>query len=262
MTGELKAAIKTDAVVEQIWPAVGLAGYRGSVAHGTVGDITDDVDIIGTFIAPVNHYFGLTRLDHVERIGIAEKYDFALFEIGKYFRLLLKSNPNVVSLLWLPDNLYIIQSDWGKELIANRDMFMSKKLYKSFGGYAYGQLRRMTHSCTEQAYQGKRRREQFQRFGYDCKNAAHLIRLLRMGIEALTTGEINVARHDAKQLKEIKAGMWTLEQIEVEAKRLQALLDEAFVRSSLPAHPSFRKAEALLIDILKHGLVIKGSVHD
>ena len=250
MTGELKAAISSDEAIQNVWPLVGLAGYRGSVAHGTAGDIIDDVDIGGVFIPPKSHYFGLTRLNHVERIGVAGKYDFALFEIKKYFRLLLKSNPNVLSLLWLPQNLYIVQSDWGKQLLENRSLFMSKHLYKSFGGYAYGQLRRMTHPCTNQAFQGKKRRERFERFGYDCKNAAHLIRLLRMGIESLVTGEINVARHDAKQLKEIKAGEWTLGQVETEAERLQKLLDEAFVKSALPAKPDYKKAEMLLMDIL------------
>jgi predicted nucleotidyltransferase len=251
MTGELRVAIGCDDVISQTWPSVGLAGYRGSVAHGTAGDVIDDVDVGGVFIAPVNHYFGLTHLEHIERIGVAEKYDFALFELRKYVRLLLKSNPNVLSLLWLPQNLYIIQAEWGKLLIDNRQMFLSKRLYKTFGGYAYDQLRRMTHPCTDQAYQGKRRRERFERFGYDCKNAAHLIRLLRMGIEALVTGEINVARHDAKQLKEIKRGDWSLGQIEKEAARLQGLLDEAFVKCELPARPDYQAAERLLINILK-----------
>jgi len=250
MTGELRAAIESDEQLYMAWPTVGLAGYRGSVAHGTAGDVIDDIDVGGVFIAPISHYFGLARFEHIERVGVMDRYDFALFEIRKYVRLLLKSNPNVLSLLWLPQNLYIVQRNWGHRLIENRSIFMSKALYKSFGGYAYGQLQRMIHSCTDQAFQGKKRRERFEKFGYDCKNAAHLIRLLRMGIEALSTGEINVARHDAKQLKEIKRGEWRLDQIENEAERLQHLLDEAFVRSTLPAKPDYAKAEQLLISIL------------
>ena len=254
MTGELRVAIESDAAINNTWPMMGLAGYRGSTAHGTAGDIIDDIDVVGVFIAPETHYFGLTPIEHIERIGVEGKYDFALFEIRKYFRLLLKSNPNVLSLLWLPQNLYIVQNNWGKELIENRDIFMSKKLYQSFGGYAYGQLRRMTHSCTDQAYQGAKRRERFEKFGYDCKNAAHLIRLLRMGIEALLTGEINVARHDAKQLKEIKRGDWSRAKIELEATRLQHLLDDAFVKCELPARPNYRKAEELLVSILMENM--------
>ena len=116
MKKELKAAIESDETINNIWPKIGLAGYRGSIAHGTAGDIIDDIDIGGVFIAPETNYLGLTSLEHIERIEIADKYDFALFEIRKYFRLLLKSNPNVLSLLWLPQNLYVVQNDWGKRI--------------------------------------------------------------------------------------------------------------------------------------------------
>ena len=54
-----------------------------------------------------------------------------------------------------------------------------------------------------------------------------------MGIEALSTGEINVERHDAPQLKEIKYGQWTKEQVIKESTRLQVLLEEALVKSKL-----------------------------
>jgi len=247
MSKKLLECIKQKHEINKIWPRIGLSGYRGSVAHGTAGDVIDDIDIIGVFIAPKNHYFGLTQIEYLESV---DDYDFALFEIRKYIRLLLKSNPNVLSLLWLPDNLYINRSWWGKCLIQNRNIFMSKALYKSFGGYAYGQLRRMTHGCTDQAYQGRKRKERFEKFGYDCKNASHLIRLLRMGIEALTTGEINVARHDAKELRSIKQGHWSLQKVESEADRLMKLLDVAFVNCNLPNKPDFQSAEIILTSIL------------
>lgn len=250
MNKELLASINSESSISNVWPNIILAGYRGSLAHGTAGDIIDDIDIGGVFISPINHYFGLTRLEHIEKVDVNDKYDFALFEIRKYFGLLLKSNPNVLSLLWLPDNLYLVQTELGKKIIDNRTLFVSKHLHKSFGGYAFGQLRRMTRCCSDKAYQGKKRKERFERFGYDCKNAAHLIRLLRMGIEVLSTGEINVARHDALQLKEIKRGDWSLSQIEKEADRLNSLLDLALVNSKLPERPDYKKAEQLLINIL------------
>lgn len=251
MTNELRAAIESDNIINDIWPRIGLAGYVGSISHGTAGSIIDDIDVCGVFISRRGHYLGLSPLEHIARTKIAEKYDFALFEIKKYFRLLLGSNPNVLSLLWIPQNMFVVRSDWGKRILESRKLFISKKLYKTFGGYAFGQLRRMTRLCTKQAYQGAKRRERFEKFGYDCKNAAHLIRLLKMGIEALSTGEINVYRHDAKLLKEIKSGQWTLRQVETEAHRLQRLLDEAFVRCKLPNAPDFQKAEKLLIEILE-----------
>jgi predicted nucleotidyltransferase len=250
MNIDLSKAIQSDRDVMEAWHEMGLAGYVGSIAHGTAGDVIDDIDLMGVYIAPASHYYGLTSFEHVSKVGVAEHYDFALYEIRKYFRLLLKSNPNVISLLWLPENMYVTRSWWGQMLLERRSMFMSKMLYKSFGGYAHAQLQKMTRASTDQAYQGAKRRQRYEQFGYDCKNAAHLIRLLRMGIEALTTGEINVQRHDAPQLKDIKLGSWTLEQVEYEANRLNQLLDEALVKSNLQEKPDRARAERLLIYIL------------
>ncbi len=250
MNKELRAAIDSDEALRDAWQNVGISGYRGSFAHGTAGDVIDDIDVGGVFIAPVENYFGLTHIEHVDRVCVADKYDFCLYEIRKYFRLMLKSNPNVLSWLFLPENMYLDMAPWGRYIVKNRHIFMSKAMYKSYGGYAYGQLKRMTRPCTNQAFQGKKRRERFEKFGYDCKNAAHLIRLLRMGIEALTSGEIQVERNDAVELKEIKYGEWSLEKVGSEAERLQKLLDEAYVRSPLPPKPDFKKAEELLVEIL------------
>lgn len=248
--GELRAAIAADIAIANIWPRVGLAGYRGSLAHGMAGDILDDIDIMGVFVAPPNHYLGLTKLDGIERPPKNSKFDFVLYEITKFIRLLLKGNPNVLCMLWLEENSYIHRTDWAKKLIENRDIFLSKQLYKSFSGYAYGQLKRMTHPNFE-GYQSSKRRERFQQYGFDCKNASTLIRLMRMGIEALTTSEVIVLRHDAAQLLEIKRGEWTKEQVEKEADRLGKLMEEALVRSSLPNRPDYQKAEEIVVDIVK-----------
>lgn len=251
MKASLEHAIASNDRLNNIWQGIGLAGYVGSISHGTAGDIIDDIDVAGVYIAPVNHYFGMTPCDHFCQCDIADDYDFSLYEIRKYISLCFKSNPNVLSLLWLPDNMYIAKNHWGEELIANRSLFMTKQLYKTFGGYAYGQLQRMTRCCTGQAYQGKKRRERYEKYGYDCKNAQNLIRILRQGVEALATGEINVYRHDNKVLKAIKNGEWSLNEVSAEALRLQILLDEALVTSRLPDAPDFDKTERLLIGILQ-----------
>lgn len=43
-------------------------------------------------------------------------------------------------------------------------------------------------------YMGEKRKAMVRKYQYDVKNAAHLIRLLRMGTEFLTTGELQVYR--------------------------------------------------------------------
>jgi hypothetical protein len=107
---------------------------------------------------------------------------------------------------------------------------------------------------------GAKRRELVRRVGFDAKNAAHLIRLLRMGIEFLVEGELHVERADAAQLLEIKRGEWLLERVKEEAERLFRLAEEAYVRSTLPPKPDQWQAEQLCMEIISryHGLAVPG----
>jgi len=90
------------------------------------------------------------------------------------------------------------------------------------------------------------------------KHAAHLVRLLRMCVEFLSTGQLNVFREDASELKDIKQGKWSLEKIKKEAEDLFALSREALVKSPLPPHPDKAKAESLLLKIIKAELELTG----
>ena len=99
-------------------------------------------------------------------------------------------------------------------------------------------------------YMGAKRKELVKRVGYDAKHAAHLIRILRMGIEFLMEGELHVERADAEQLLEIKRGEWTIDKVKTEAERLFRQAEEAYVRSVLPAQPDRDRAERLCMEIV------------
>ncbi len=51
------------------------------------------------------------------------------------------------------------------------------------------------------------------RFGYDCKHAMHLVRLLKMGLELLRSGRVNVWREDAEELLAIQSGAWAYDEL-------------------------------------------------
>lgn len=212
-----------------------LAGYMGSHSHGTYippkkGGI-DDKDIMGICIPPKSFYFGLQKFEQLQ--VFVQEYDIVIYEIRKFINLLLKNNPNVMGLLWLPENLYVKRTPIADVLIQNRDIFSSKEAYKSFTGYAYSQLLKMEkHECN--GFLGSKRKQLIEDHGYDTKNAAHLIRLLRMGIEFLCTGEVNVFRDDAKQLIAIKKGQYSIEKIKEMAEDLFKVSQQALITSKLP----------------------------
>jgi uncharacterized protein len=75
---------------------------------------------------------------------------------------------------------------------------------------------------------------------------------LRMGIEFLETGELNVYRAaDADEIRAIKRGLWTLDQVKQEVDRLSGRIAAARDHSALPAEPDEALAEKLLIDITR-----------
>jgi hypothetical protein len=80
----------------------------------------------------------------------------------------------------------------------------------------YMGMRRTYHK----AYMGAKRWDMVRQFGYDPKNAAHLVRLLHLGYEYLTTGRMNVRRTwDRDMLIQIKTGQWPLEDVKVHAEQ-------------------------------------------
>lgn len=292
--------------------------WRGSLAHGMYvpksdPDSIDDKDVMGVYIAPLEHYLGFGRKDVYEKWE--GEWDCVFYELRKFIGLLLNCNPNVLSLLWVKPNGIIYESPLGERLREHRNLFVTKKAYHSFSGYAHDQFKKMISfnqeaqalmqqleeqlvsfgidpdSCdagnslkrpdgqpfvgvTTQmmevvkrfrgerrrfysgGYMGKKRRELVQRVGYDAKNAAHLIRLLRMSIEFLSEGTLYVERADATELLDIKRGAWPLENVKAEAERLFQLAQEAYVRSLLPAEPERDHAERLCVEMISeyHGL--------
>ena len=103
-------------------------------------------------------------------------------------------------------------------------------------------------------YMGEKRKQLVLEHGYDSKNAAHLIRLLRMCVEFMQEGELHVMRPDAAELLEVKRGEWPLVRIKQESEHLFAAAREARDRSTLPAEPDRERAEALLISIVRDAL--------
>ena len=151
---ELEQAVASHVEMSLVWPRTILAGYRGSVAHGTTDGVTDDIDIMGVYVAPKEHYYGLTQLHHVMTSDdmILGKYDFCMYEVRKFVKLCLAGNPSVLTLLFTPNHLQLKTSNWGRYLVAYRRLFLSKKLFKTFGGYAGGQLKKMMSPCGGKAF--------------------------------------------------------------------------------------------------------------
>lgn len=115
-------------------------------------------------------------------------------------------------------------------------------------------LQRLTHFQKKGeniGYMGDKRKQLVLKHGYDSKNAAHLIRLLRMCVEFMKTGEMIVWRPDFKELLDIKKGLWSLGDVKRLSSELFQVAKEARDASTLPSEPDRQGAQRLLVDILR-----------
>lgn len=81
------------------------------------------------------------------------------------------------------------------------------------------------------------------------KHAMHLVRLLKMGKEALTDGIILVKRPDAQELLDIRHGKWSYEEIVQYAEHLDAQVKALYETTSLPRSVDTKFAANLLMEL-------------
>ncbi len=85
--------------------------------------------------------------------------------------------------------------------------------------------------------------------GYDTKHASHLVRLLRMGEEALTGKGIIVKRPDAKDLLDIRAGLWDYDDLVKWAdEKDKYIRGKLYENSKLPKKPDIKLASKVLME--------------
>ena len=94
-----------------------------------------------------------------------------------------------------------------------------------------------------------------EKYGYDTKHAYHLVRLIRMCREVLTTGKVLVKRPDREELLAIRNGAWTYEQLIDFAEREDKSLNELYNTSTvLPKVPDKEKLDQLCIKLVEKAL--------
>ncbi len=105
----------------------------------------------------------------------------------------------------------------------------------------------------EQYWQWKNNRNEVrgeleEQFGYDTKHAMHLVRLMRMGEEALSQEELIVKRPDAEELLAIRNGAWTYEEILAYADDMDEKIKELYKTTNLPKKPNLKRVSRILME--------------
>ena len=222
----------------------------GSRCYGTATP-NADIDIRGILLPTIEESLSMTELKDIRhekenKKGILE--DVVMYPIQKFFRLAVKSNPSVFEWLFAPDKCIRIMEPAGKMIRNNRLMFLSKEIYPRFKGFAYNEFSSLTKLTGKT---GEKRRKKILKYGYDPKSASNCIRLLEQGIELLETANLIMPRPNCEELKAIKLGKWTYQDIVKRFNSLLKKLDLALKESKLPKKPRFEDADNLLVRIIK-----------
>ncbi|CAN0478640.1 unnamed protein product, partial [Phaeothamnion confervicola] len=147
----------------------------------------------------------------------------------------------------------------GRVVLENRQLFLCPKLWHTFKGYSHQQLKKMN---TPSETKNPKRLASVQAYGYDVKYAYHLVRLLLECIDLLSSGDIHWEKN-APELKEIRAGRYTKEEVVQRSEDLMKQCEVEAGKTQLPNRIRENDVKTLLIDCLEHHYgSLKGIVSD
>ena len=138
------AFLKTE---ERLKDNIILLGLGGSHSYGT-NIPTSDVDVRGIARNTKEDLLGMENF----RQRTDNETDTTVYALNRAIPLFANCNPNMVEMLGLRKEDYFIIDPIGKKLIAEQNMFYSRKAQFSFGGYATAQLRRLQNALARDAY--------------------------------------------------------------------------------------------------------------
>ena len=197
--------------------------YSGSMIYGT-NHADSDTDIRGICVMPKNYYYGLKVFEQFEQKANkgTDTPDMTIYDIKKFFKLAMGCNPNIIELLF----------------VAPHHMFK---------GYAYAQRQKILDKNPI----GKRK-ELVDKYGYDVKFALHLLRLLHEAIELLKSGSLTLPLYCNKELLDIRLGKWKYEDVIRKSEELEKMVDDLYVKTSIPHHPDINKIDGLLVECIEY----------
>jgi uncharacterized protein len=201
----------------------------GSRAFGLAGD-ESDTDRRGIYLPPADLQWSLYGApEQLENDATQECY----WELRKFLILALKANPNILECLYTP--LVETATPIAEELLAMREIFLSKLVYQTYNGYVMSQFKKLEQDLRAAG-------------AVKWKHAMHLIRLLMSGVTALREGfvPVNVAEN-RDLLLAIRGGEMEWDEVNRLRLDLHRRFDEAFTNTKLPERPDYGRANAFLI---------------
>lgn len=124
----------------------------GSELYGTSIIGSSDIDYFGVCIPTKDYILGTQKFELLEertnpsssgRRNISSDNDTTIYSLQKYFKLLSDNNPNVLETLFVNKENIIYSNRAAEEILRYKHIFLSKRAYYKFSGYAFSQKRKL-----------------------------------------------------------------------------------------------------------------------
>ncbi len=110
----------------------------GSQAYG-MATPESDVDIRGIFIPKREYHLGfMKRVEQIE-----SKPETVIYALQKFMKLACDANPNILELLFVPEDCLLEHDECYDRLVKHRKLFLSTKARHTYTGYATAQIHRI-----------------------------------------------------------------------------------------------------------------------
>lgn len=185
--------------------------------------------------------------DPSARAGKGQDYDITIYNIVKYFQLCMEGNPNMVNTLFCPRECVLYSTRLAEFLRENRRLFLHKGCWHKYKGYAYSQMHKMK---TSKPQEGSKRDIIVKRDGFDTKFGYHVVRLLGEVEQILAEGDLDL-RRNKEQLKAIRRGEWTLDELIKWAADKELALEKVYEESELPWGPPEAEIKEVMLECLR-----------
>lgn len=203
-----------------------------------------DLDIRGINMGTLDSILGLESFDIFED----KNTDTVIYSIKRFMELAIKGAPNVLEILFSnPENILYCDEKIGKMLLDNRDMFLSKRIYYSFKGYAKNALK----DAEKRLETNPKKADKY---------AMHYIRLCLEVITLLNGNDLtDVLKNNRDMLMWIRNGSMRhgnkfTEEFYESVRDFENLLEKAYQNSPLPDTVDIKKVSEVLVEMNKENL--------
>ena len=165
------------------------------------------------------------------------------------FFLASQGNPNILDFILCKKSCIIYSDDTGDEISNFGQNFISKQSVSRFLGFAKNHLRSMDGRRKSGIYPEKRK-HLFEAYGFDCKDAGHILRCLLSLQDMLINHNYEIDKH-SDIVRDVRNGKYSFEWVVEWTNTQEQKIKQLEQTSTLREHPDHDLIRSKLVELLE-----------